>query len=275
MITVVPLSNAIGAEVLGVDLSRPVPAQLAYQLNQALLEHIVLVVRGQQLTPGEYVKAMSAFGVPAKQNHVDELLPGHPEIWVIDSREANLRPDGSPILFGAYSWHTDHTNLVRPPKVTALYAVALPSKGGDTCFANAYQMFERVPAERRDNLRALRAVNGADRHLPRKDSEAEAFATPAIHPLVRKHPETGREALYVHPLKLQHFEGMDRDESYAFATDLIESCLDSELIYRHEWQPGDLVLIDNRACLHRAMQDYDHTEGRVMHRVIIEGDIPA
>ena len=107
------------------------------------------------------------------------------------------------------------------------------------------------------------------------EADRAAVAMPAVHPLVRTHPETGRRALYVHPLKLQYIEGMTPEESTALIDKLLEEALDAEVIYRHRWRCGDLGIIDNRACLHRALTDYDPDAGRVMHRITIEGDRPA
>ncbi len=268
------LAKPLGAEVTGVDLTAPLTAAVQNALRQALLEHIVLVIRGQRFTPPQYVEAMSAFGQPAVQNHAEQLLAEQPEIWEIDSRTAHKRADGSRILFGANSWHTDHTNQQKPPKITALYAVKLPSSGGDTCFANAQSMLRRLSTQSRAELDGMKVVYGADKHIPLQDADKHAFAEPAVHPIVRTHPETGKQALYCHPLKAQHIEGWNREESERFIDDVIGEALHDDDVFRHQWRNGDLVLIDNRACLHRAMEDYDTEEGRVMHRIIIEGDRP-
>jgi alpha-ketoglutarate-dependent taurine dioxygenase len=284
------LSDFIGAEVLGVDLKgdglagsgssnaagEPGEDQaLTRALEDALNEHIVLVIRDQDLTPGQYVRAMRRFGKPTRQNHVDQLMSEHPEIWVMDSSRAHLNDAGEPILFGANSWHTDHTNLERPPKITALYAVQLPPSGGDTCFANAYRLYEHLPEQTQLRVEEMRTINGADRHLPTNPADRAAFETPAVHPLARTHPVTGRKALYCHPLKVQCIEGMLPEESFQFIDDLMETAIKIEEAYRHRWQPGDLVMIDNRACLHRAMKNYDHRLGRIMHRICIEGERPV
>ena len=265
------LHDELGVEVTGIDLSQGVPTE---ELERALHQHIVVVVRAQSLSPKKYVAVMSALGTPARQNNVDELLPGYPEIIEIDSRTAKLDKSGQRNLFGTKYWHTDHTNQQCPPKITALYAKMLPPSGGDTCFANAYLLYERLAAERRTAIAVLRTVNGADRHLDIQQQDPTAFAQAAIHPLVRKHPVTGRHALYVHPLKALHIEGWGEPESLAFFEELLEEAVRPELVYRHQWRLGDLVLIDNRACLHRAMIDYDADAGRVMHRIILEGDRP-
>ena len=271
-----PLSDALGAEISGFDLrdlaNDPSPVNAIYG---ALNDHVVVVLRDQRISPAEYVEAMRHFGTLAPQNHIHELHRDHPEIFVIDSREGKRDKDGKRIIFGANSWHTDHTNQQRPPKITALHAQLLPRTGGDTCFANAYLMYERLPETRRRELDRLRTVNGADKHMAIESLDANAFAHSAIHPLVRRHPETGRHALYVHPLKMQRIENMDVPSSDRFVADLLDTTLTEDVVYRHRWQDHDLVLIDNRACLHRAERDYDPDEGRVMHRIIVEGDVPV
>ena len=266
------LSQSIGAEVRGIDLNEGLSDAQRTMLNSALDKHIVLVIRDQSLEPDAYVEAMQVFGKPAPQNHSAQLLPGRPEIWRIDSSESVPRHDGQRVPVGASCWHTDHTNQQRPPKITALFAVTLPAEGGDTSFVNAYEMFESLPPESKAKAEAMKTINGADTHVPQREEDAESFRVPAVHPLVRTHPRTGRKALYVHPLKMQSIEGMSAEDSTAFVDHLLESTIRPEICYRHEWRDGDLVLIDNRACLHKAERDYDPAVGRVMHRVIIEGD---
>ena len=120
MMTVKALSPALGAEVSGLDLRTALDAETIKQLNHCLLEHIVVVIRAQQFTPAEYVNAMKIFGKPARQNHVEQLLDGNPEIWVIDSRKGQIAHDGQRVIYGANAWHTDHANMQLPPKITSL-----------------------------------------------------------------------------------------------------------------------------------------------------------
>jgi taurine dioxygenase len=121
----------------------------------------------------------------------------------------------------------------------------------------------------------MHSVNGLDRNLiDVRATDRERFGKPSVHPLVRTHPVTGEPALYLHPGKLDHFEGMSVERSAAFMVELLETILKPEIIYRHAWRPGDLLLCDNRACIHRAHDDYDHEEGRVMYRLLIQGDRP-
>lgn len=274
-IRIEPLSGAIGAEALGVDLASDTSAEVIDTLYRALLDHAVLVVRDQSLDPDAYVRAMSGFGPLARQNHAKQLMEGHPEIWIIDSRNAEVAPDGRRLVFGANCWHTDHTNLERPPKITALLAVRLPPSGGDTSFANACSAYDGLDAGTRARIDGMRVVYGADRHLSWREEDRDAFAAPVSHPLVRTHPETGRRALYCHPLKAQRIEGLEPEPSFDLIDRVLEEALKPEIVYRHRWRKGDLVLIDNRACLHMAERDYDPDYGRVMHRVIVEGDRPV
>jgi taurine dioxygenase len=273
--TVTPTGRALGASLYGLDFSQPVSANDAEFIEAALAEHIVVVVKDQKLTPAQYVAAMSALGTPGRQNHSDQLLEDHREIWVIDSRTSRRNEAGEPLMFGSNCWHTDHTNLPQPPKYTALYAISLPPSGGDTRFASGYQLFEHLSPQRRQQIETMRVVYGADRHLPQTKAEAGAFDTPAVHPIVRTHPVTGKRALYVHPLKAQFIEGMAPKASF----DLIDACidegLDEALTYQHEWSMGDLVIVDNRACMHLAVKNYDPDTARVMHRLIIEGEVPV
>lgn len=269
-----PSGNALGARMSGVDLSQPVPQALASRIKEALAEHIVLVIEDQTLTPAEYVRAMSALGTPGRQNHADQLHAEHPEIWIIDSRTSRRNESGVPLPFGSNCWHTDHTNLPAPPRYTALYAVQLPPSGGDTRFANGYALYDRLPQDLRSRADSARVVYGADRHLPVTAAEKGAFDSPAVHPMVRTHPVTGKRALYVHPLKAQRIEGLSPDESFAFIDQCLDAALDDAVIHTHVWSPRDLVIIDNSACLHLAVKNYDTEAGRVMHRMIIAPEVP-
>ncbi len=269
------LSDALGAEIVGVDLRRPMHKTNKAKIMAAMVKYIVVAFRDQHLTPAQYVEAMRQFGIPAKQNHTEQLLAEYPEIWVIDSRNSEISPAGETLVFGSNCWHTDHMNQQLPPKFTALYAIRLPPSGGDTLFANAYKLYENLSGATRASIEGMRTVNGADRHLRARKEDADAFAVSAVHPLVRTHPDTGRRALYCHPLKMQYIEGMQPEESFALIDDLLEQALVPDLIYRHQWRPHDLVVIDNRACLHKAARDYDPSVGRVMHRIIVEGERPV
>ncbi|WNJ99778.1 TauD/TfdA family dioxygenase [Thalassospiraceae bacterium LMO-JJ14] len=275
-VNLTPIPGALGVEAKGIDLAGGVSGADADALRVALRDRLVLVIREQDLTPAQYVQAMRIFGAPMRQHLSKLLMPAHPEIAVLDSRVANTkRDDGKIMPIGSRDWHTDHTNHARPPKMTALYAVKLPREGGDTGFANMQAAYASLSPDEQAALAKLRTVNSIEQDVGYVDDKARTeFGAPQVHPFIRTHPETGNKAIYVHPGKLAHFEGWGEDESRAFTNDLLARVLTPEVTYRHRWQPGDLVVWDNRALLHVAHTDYDPAEGRILHRMCLEGDEP-
>ncbi len=269
------LSSALGAEITGLDLRGGVDAGIAARLDSLLAHHLVLVIRDQALTPRGMLDALSALGPPLRQHYSQYLAPDCPDVGILDSAKAERGPDGRRVQLGASCWHSDHINHERPPKCTALHAVKLPATGGDTSFANMRAAYRRLPPGRRARLERMLSVNGLDRDLIEvRAADRARHARPSMHPVVRTHPVTGEPALYLHPGKLDHFEGMSREDSLAFVNELLDEVLCPEIVYRHRWRTGDLLLCDNRATVHRAHDDYDHDEGRVMYRLLIEGDRP-
>ncbi len=272
-----PLPGLFGVEATGVDLSAEVSEADADALREALRERLVMVIRGQNLTPARYVDGMKIFGAPMHQHLSKLLMPEHPEIAVLDSRVANTtRDDGKIMPIGSRDWHTDHTNHARPPKMTVLYAVKLPSAGGDTGFANMQAAYAGLDAGEQARLAQLKTVNSIEQDVGYVDEATRASftAAPQTHPFIRTHPETGKKAIYVHPGKLACLEGWEADASKSFVNGLLERVLTPDVTYRHKWRPGDLVIWDNRALLHVAHTDYDPGEGRILHRMCLEGDVP-
>ncbi len=276
-LSLTPLSDALGVEATGIDLARPVSDTDVDAMTAALHDKLVMVVRGQNLTPAAYLAAMRLFGDLMDQHLSNILMDAHPEIAVLDSRQSTLGDDGKAIPIGSRDWHTDHTNHARPPKMTAMYAVQLPSVGGDTGFANMQAAFAGLAPVTQAELRSMTTVNVIESHTDYVSDDLRDALTrePQRHPLIRTHPNTGRQAIFVHPGKLQCIEGMAPAESLAFINDLLARVLTPAVTYRHKWRPGDLVIWDNRGVLHVAHRDYDHREGRIMHRVILQGGVPV
>ncbi|MEC8371990.1 MAG: TauD/TfdA family dioxygenase, partial [Pseudomonadota bacterium] len=274
-VSITPLSKNIGAEVTGVDFSQPLTAADLADIKQALLDHLVMVVRDQSLDPKQLLAATRLFGETMEQHLTDTLMDGHPEIAVLDSSKMPSDKQGRVIPFGARTWHTDHTNHEHPPKYTALYAINLPASGGDTSFANMNFGYTALPREEQASLLDLQTVNKIEDFGYIGEEARVKFGTLPVHPLIRTHPETGKKALYVHPGKLERIVGRDPNESQTFINNLLDRVITPENTYRHKWRLGDLLFCDNRAVLHRAHKDYDMAEGRVMHRVILRGDRPA
>ncbi|MCB1743002.1 MAG: TauD/TfdA family dioxygenase [Gammaproteobacteria bacterium] len=273
-----PLAASIGAEVEGVDLNAlvedPGRDDTLGALQRALDRHLVLVIRDQRLSPAQYLRAAGLFGDTMPQHISDYLMPEHPHIAVLDSRKTRVGAEGRAIPLGARAWHTDHTNHARPPRYTILYALALPERGGDTGFANMQLAYERLPDATRARLDTMRTVNVIENNDYVSSEHKQRYGVPQIHPLVRTHPNTGRKAIYVHPGKLAHIDGMSPAQSHDFVRELLEQGIGPDNTYRHSWRVGDMLICDNRAVMHLAYQDYDPAEKRILHRLIIEGEVP-
>lgn len=269
-----PLADALGVEVRGIDLSEPVPNEVVETLKQSLRDRLVLVVRDQNLSAEQYLSAVRLFGETMEQHLSDLLMEDHPEIAVLDSRQSPMGDDGRGIPLGSKDWHTDHTNHAKPPKMTAMYSLALPRSGGDTGFANMHLAYEALSKAEKAQLDPLKTVNRIENNSYVSDEHKKRFGVVQVHPLIRTHPETGRKAIYIHPGKTAKIEGLDEDKSRAFVNRLMTQAIQPEITYRHQWQLGDLVIWDNRSISHVAYRDYDHKEGRIMQRVILAGDTP-
>lgn len=271
-IAITPLADALGVAITGVDLAQPVSPSDQEAMTQALRSHLVMVIRGQSLSPQQYLTAIRLFGNTMPQHLTDWLMPDHPEIAVLDSRNIPADVDGIVKQPGSRDWHTDSTNFAKPPKITALYAISLPSSGGDTGFANMHLAFDALPGDVQEQLSGMQTNNKVE---DREYVGAEHKTTSQVHPLIRTHPETGKKAIYIHPGKAVNFVGMETAPSRVFANELMDTVIQPDICYRHKWQVGDLLLCDNRSVMHLAYNDYDHAEGRVMHRVTLEGDVPV
>ena len=272
------LSTHIGAEATGTDLRMPVDAQTRRRLNAAVVEHVALVIREQVFTPEQYLAAVSLFGEPMEQHFTQYALPGCPLVHEVSNRHTDK--SGKRVQHGA-DWHTDHTNHVRPPKYTSLYAVSLPSSGGDTAIVNMRAGYEALPDAIKQKIGAMKTVNvfqgsASARYSGQSaDAQAERKPEPVLQPLVRTHPENGTKALYFHPVKAENIVGMDAEESQALLNDLLERSVRPEFIYSHRWRKGDMLIWDNRAAMHRASFDYDPSEYRLLYRVLVRGEVPA
>jgi taurine dioxygenase len=271
--TLTPLTHAIGVEVTGIDLCAPLAPRDREALENALIEHLVMVVRGQDYSAPTLLDAVGHFGVVMHQHITPLLMEGYPQIAVLNSRETKVGADGKFVPIGARDWHTDHAHHERPPNYTALYAVTLPSSGGDTSFANMQRGFASLPSQIREDLVARTVVTKIDDRYSSLEDQKK-FNKPRTHPLVRTHPITGKKAIYFHPGMVARLEGMETDASLEFLDDLLSRVITPEISYRHKWCSGDMVICDNRSVMHIAHRDYDPAIGRVLHRILVEGETP-
>jgi taurine dioxygenase len=265
-LTVTALHPSIGAEVAGIDLAAPIDGAGRERLSQALAEHLALVFHDQSLTPDQYLAAAEAFGPPMRQHYSQHNMPDYPDIGLVWHRNGQQPAEG---------WHTDHTNRERPPAATMLYGVEIPSAGGATSVANMRAAFAALPETEQRRLEGVRTVNSLDRDKPdTRPEDREKYSAPIVHPMVRTHPVHGSKAVYFHVTKTLNIEGMTPEASRAYLNDLLDRMIRPEIVYQHRWCKGDVLVIDNRATMHRAHGDYDRRESRVLWRIIVEGDRP-
>ncbi len=269
-----PLSAALAAEIVGVDLRRPLDDQTFEQVLAAWHQHLVILLRNQELTEEDQVGFAERFGPPAII-HTKEYIRTHPAVMLI----SNIREDGKPIGAlpdGEMQFHTDQCHQERPAMASMLYAIEVPGVGGNTLFANGYKAYETLPAEIKQRIEGCNALNAYDYHTAAmKRGTRLAQGVPFyIHPVVRTHPATGRRALYVNRLMTVRIEEMPEAESDELLQLLFDHQERREFIYEHVWRPGDLLMWDNRCTLH-ARTDFSPGERRLLRRVTILGEKPV
>jgi taurine dioxygenase len=267
---------ALGAEVQGIDL-RAIDTEAFAAIHRAWLDYHVLLVRDQTLTDEDLVGFSRRFGdldEAPMQETGQRFVEGHREIYVI----SNVVQDGVAIGSlgsGEAVWHTDMSYLAEPPKASVLYALEVPSLGGDTSFCSMCAAWEALPVQLQRRIEGLRVKHdgtynsgGYTRQgvTPTNDPRTSPGA---FHPLVSVHPETGRRGLYLGRRRNAYVEGLSVDESEALLDDIWEQATRESLTWRHRWRAGDLVLWDNRCTMHRR-DAFDPTARRVMHRTQIK-----
>ena len=273
-----PLSEHTGVEAKGVDLSRPLDEETRSLLNQAFVKHSVLVIRDQTLTARQLRDAVQNFGEIFPQHNTRFSLPECPEIHYLSNKDRY--PDGSRYIPGA-GYHTDHSNAEIPPKATLLLAIELPTSGGDTQYVNMAAAYDALPEATKKQIAGLKAMHVyQSKHSTRKlmtlGDEAKKRLPPAVyHPIVRTHPENGRKAIYITPIRIETIAGMKETDAQLLLCELLQHAIQERFQYRHKWKQGDLVMWDNRCLLHKANGDYDHeTQTRYLYRVMLQGDKP-
>lgn len=276
MLEIRKLNPNIGAEVLGIDLRENLSNETIAELKQLWLDHLVLLFRGQTLTQKELLRAAQYFGSLAKYARPKEFRPSG-----FDSLEegimliSNIRENGVPIGSlpdGEMHFHHDMLHADIPHKGTMLYSVEIPSKGGNTLFANSYTAYERLAPEVRNRLENRKAHNLFHYGSTKKgDNNGVAAFSEAVHPVFRTHEETKRKAVYVNRLMTQKIVDMDEQESQKLLQQVFDHSENPEWVYEHVWKPGDVLLWDNRCSMH-ARTDFPAGERRLMLRTTIEGE---
>ncbi|CAN5270712.1 TauD/TfdA family dioxygenase [soil metagenome] len=274
-----PLDAPLGAEIVGLDLTRPLDDEDFARIHRAHLDHHVLVFRDQRITPQQHIDFSRRFG--PLQIHVlkNFQLQGHPEVLIV----SNIKENGQPIGLGdaGYYWHSDLSYKERPSLGSLLHAQELPAEGGDTLFANQHAAWEQLPPVLKhavENLTAEHSYLAKYEELrarspwrPKLTEAQIAEVKPVVHPVVRTHPENGRRALFVSEHFTTRIVGLTEHESRALLDELFARSTQPQFVYRHQWQPNDLVFWDNRSVMHLAAGTPDHLRRR-MNRTTIEGD---
>lgn len=277
MIEIRKLNPYIGAEVLGIDLRDTLSDETIAELKQLWLDHLVLLFRGQKLSQKELLRATQYFGKLAQYARPKEFRPaGFDNLEEGVMLISNIRENGVPIGSlpdGEMHFHHDMLHAEIPHKGTMLYSVEIPSKGGNTLFANSYTAYERLAPEIRNRLEGRKA-----HHLYHYGSTKEGDKTgvaafsEAVHPVFRTHEDTKRKAVYVNRLMTQKIVDMDEEESQKLLHQVFDHSENPEWVYEHVWKPGDVLLWDNRCSMH-ARTDFPAGERRLMLRTTIEGEV--
>jgi taurine dioxygenase len=275
-IEVEPSSGALGAEIAGVDLAALDDATFA-EIHHAWLEHQVVFFRDQHITPAQQEAFARRFGALEPYPFI-EPLPGHPHVIPI-VKEKHTR-----FNFGG-GWHSDMSYQEKPCKATLLYALEVPSRGGDTLFASMTAAYDALSPGMQALVANLRAVftaakvhgaggfyRSADHPMERR-RDADQEEARHVHPVVRTHPETGRKALYLDAPHVERFEDMRVHESQPLMDFLCQHATQPRFTTRFRWRVGSLAVWDNRCVQHHALNDYPG-QRREMHRITVRGDVP-
>jgi taurine dioxygenase len=279
-IVVTPLSSACGAEISGVDLTRPLSQEAVRAIKDAWAKHLVLVFRGQNISQEHQLRFASYFGDLGSRRKAPEALRSRAEGIHQDHEKvllvSNIKVDGQAIgAFGEgeFWFHIDSGYTARPYKYTFLHALELPSTGGNTLFSNMYNAYAAVPPELKERLKGKKALHVHEyKRAEKADLSQDISNIPhAYHPVFIIHPETGRKTLFVDRLMTSRIEGLSAEESDAILDQLYAIGERREFIYEHVWKLSDFLMWDNRCTIH-ARTDFPKHERRLLRRCTVEGE---
>ena len=275
------LCDALGAEVIGADLTRPLAMDEAKAMDEAFLEHHLLCFRTQPLEPANFLQVARYFGEPQEQLLRHQRHGETPEVSVLESTYKSVadKPDDLETVRLA-GWHTDDSYFEVPAKATMLQSIEIPSFGGQTKFSNMRKAYEDFPELRKAEVDMLETVHGYDTKRasgrPKSRTYEEKIETPdVIHPLIRTHEETGRKSFYFNANRTDRIVGWEREESDVLLDEVYKHITLPEYQYIHEWQVGDLLLWDNRCLVHSVNVDYPVGEQRLHQRILLKGTRPV
>jgi taurine dioxygenase len=278
MMKVRRISPSLGAEVTGFDVNAIGAAASLEEVKRHLFEHQLLVFRDQRLDAQDIERFTRRFGEPDPHVLTQFALAGHPDIFVI----SNIVRDGKPLgsRSEGFGWHTDLIYFAQPASYTILYALEVPEEGGDTLFASLYRAYDELSEAERKRLRALRARHSYTHMYDKRPGaeplppEQRARTPDVVHPMVRRHPETAREGLYINRETVAGIDGLSADESRTLIGRLFDFALQDRFRYAHKWRAGDLVIWDNRGLLHCATPYDMEKHRRLLYRMSVRGEVP-
>ena len=277
-IEIVPLSDAIGAEIRGLDLRNPLTDDAVRAVKQAWSDHLIVLFRNQDLTYEQQRAFATCFGDVAKRGG-DRGSAAEKSVGEGVMLITNIREDGKPIGTlpdGDMMFHSDTPYTENPLKATMLYALEVPSWGGETLFSNCYKAAEALPEDVKCRLAGRSAMHVFDYQVTQKpDDGFDRSTLPHFaHPVFRKHPDTGRTSLYVSELMTAEIIGLPDQESRALLDQLFSTLRKDEFIHGHAWRPGDLLMWDNRCCNH-ARNDFPKDQRRLLRRLTLIEEHPV
>ncbi len=277
------LTDSFAAEIVGAKITDDMAAEDLQTIMGAFLDHQVIVIRDQSMTPQEQKNFSRNFGeldlhISSKNKHKD-----HPELLILSNKKVDGKWVGA--TNAGDEWHTDTQYTAKPSKCTMLHALEVPEEDGETAFINTYAAYEALDDKTKVRLDGLKGVNSWNRlrnprvKVPEQHGDGKSVYDTGhpdvFHPIARTHPETGRKALYVSPRHTLHVEDMDPDESEDLLQDLFATQQNPDHIYIHKWRLGDVVIWDNRCTLHKGMGGIKEPGIRHLHRTLIEGTVPV
>ncbi len=276
-ITVEPLSEACGAEIKGVDLSQPLDAETVKAIEEAFHEHVVVVFRGQDLTEDDQKAFANYFGgLGDRRRSPNGSTPGGsydtPFMFVTNMKDETGEPLGA-FGDGEMWFHHDTSYYPEPHKATLLYAITLPSWGGNTCFSNMYKAYDRLPEEMKQRLDGRKVLQIHDYKRRERIDIYNSDISGMLQyeqPLFVTHPATGRKALYISRLMSARIGGLEPEENEEILNFMFDLSEDPEIVFEHEWKLGDLIMWDNYASIHMR-KDFPRDEDRMMRRLTLDG----
>ena len=282
-ITIQPLAESIGAEIIGLDLTQPASDADKRAVREAWQKHLVLVIRGQKIKQDEHIAFARILGQLDVDNPNTVFGDGkHPEIFVLTNETKDGKPSETRDI--GWQWHADLTYTTRPSAGAVLHAISIPERGGDTMFCNMQKAYETLSDKYKSFLREAEAIHDITngQWFNKRDVKTiEAFASknrPVVQPMVSIHPESGRPSLLIGETAVSQIVGMTVAESAPILSYLTQHATQPEFVYRHNWKVGDLLVWDNRCTMHKVVADHSEvaepgSQGQIrrMHRVTLLG----